>query len=176
MGKRNDTPHSTSVSTGDPSASTRESGITISETNIEELTAWRQAISGEAAARAARRADADAHARLRELADRTHELLSDADAYRTADAAFHLAIAELSGSRRLLEAEQGIQDELTRIISTHPGGTEARSTPGELHDPLTRAIVAGDAGRAREEFRIHAQATADMCLIFTSEGGRPEGH
>ncbi|WP_327657582.1 FadR/GntR family transcriptional regulator [Streptomyces sp. NBC_00483] len=136
---------------------------------IEELTAWRQAISGEASARAARRADDSAHERLRELAARTHELLADADAYRTADAALHLYIAELSGSRRLLEAEQGIQDELTRIISTHPGGTEARSTPGELHDPLTRAIVAGDAGRAREEFRIHAQATADMCLIFTTE-------
>ncbi|MFI5659547.1 FadR/GntR family transcriptional regulator [Streptomyces sp. NPDC051684] len=137
---------------------------------IEELTAWRQAISGEASARAARRSDADAHARLRELSDRTHELLSEADAYRTADAAFHLCIAEMSGSRRLLEAEQGIQDELTRLLATHPGAAEARSTPGELHDPLTRAIVEGNEARAREEFRIHAQATADMCLIFTSEG------
>ncbi|WP_306319299.1 MULTISPECIES: FadR/GntR family transcriptional regulator [unclassified Streptomyces] len=138
---------------------------------IEELTAWRQAISGEASARAARRVaeGADADARLRELAAHTHELLPEADAYRTADATFHLCIAELSGSRRLLEAEQGIQDELTRLLSSHPGGAEARSTPGELHDPLTRAILAGDAERAREEFRIHAQATADMCLIFTSD-------
>ncbi|MYW67757.1 FCD domain-containing protein [Streptomyces sp. SID8379] len=141
---------------------------------VEELTAWRQAISGEASARAARRAGKDGHTLLRELAARTHELLPDADAYRTADAAFHLAIAELSGSRRLLDAEQGIQHELTQLLSTHPGGAEARSTPGQLHEPLTRAIVAGDAERAREEFRIHAQATLDMCLIFSGETPTPE--
>ncbi|MBO1331877.1 FadR/GntR family transcriptional regulator [Streptomyces sp. VRA16 Mangrove soil] len=136
---------------------------------VEELTAWRQAVSGEASARAARRADAEGHRRLRELAARTHELLPDADGYRTADAAFHLAIAELSGSRRLWEAEQGIQHELTLLLAAHPGGAEARSTPGRLHEPLTRAIVAGDAERARAEFRVHAQATLDMCLLFSRQ-------
>ncbi|MGI5438675.1 FadR/GntR family transcriptional regulator [Streptomyces shenzhenensis] len=136
---------------------------------VEELSAWRQAISGEASARAAQRADADAHARLRELAARTHQTLPNADDYRTADAALHLYIAELSGSQRLLEAEQGIQSELTHLLAAHPGSVEARSTPGQMHEPLTRAIVSGDPDQARKEFGIHAQATADMCLIFSRD-------
>ncbi len=154
------------------------------EEEVEELTVWREAVSGEASARAAARlaaggpgadaagadtaeAVAGLRARLRELEARTNAALDDADAYRTADAALHLFIAELSGSRRLLEAEQGIQYELTRLIAVDPGGTESRSTPAQLHAQLVRAILDGDPAAAREEFRIHARATADMCLIFS---------
>ena len=159
---------------------------TYTEAEVEELTVWREAVSGEASARAAARlttdstgteaADADSDAadavtglrdRLRELETRTNAELGDPGAYRTADAALHLFIAELSGSRRLLEAEQGIQHELTRLLAADPGGTESRSTPAQLHGPLVRAILADDPAAAREEFRIHARATADMCLILS---------
>ena len=152
---------------------------TYTEAEVEELTVWREAVSGEASARAAARLTtastgteaADAVAglrdRLRELETRTNAELGDPGAYRTADAALHLFIAELSGSRRLLEAEQGIQHELTRLLAADPGGTESRSTPAQLHGPLVRAILAGDPAAAREEFRIHARATADMCLILS---------
>lgn len=148
------------------------------EAEVEELTVWRQAVSGEASARAAARLTTDAgrseaepaaglRDRLRELEARTNAGLGDPGAYRTADAALHLFIAELSGSRRLLEAEQGIQHELTRLLAADPGGTESRSTPAQLHGPLVRAILDGDPAAAREEFRIHARATADMCLILS---------
>ncbi len=148
---------------------------TYTEAEVEELTVWREAVSGEASARAAALLTTDAAAdavtglrdRLRELEARTNAELGDPGAYRTADAALHLFIAELSGSRRLLEAEQGIQHELTRLLAADPGGTESRSTPAQLHGPLVRAILAGDPAAAREEFRIHARATADMCLILS---------
>ena len=151
---------------------------TYTEAEVEELTVWREAVSGEASARAAARLTAEAAGtdalgelrdRLRELEARTNAELGDPGAYRTADAALHLFIAELSGSRRLLEAEQGIQFELTRLLSTDPGGTESRSTPAQLHGPLVRAILDGDPAAAREEFRIHARATADMCLFFSPQ-------
>ncbi|MFE1954175.1 FadR/GntR family transcriptional regulator [Streptomyces sp. NPDC059524] len=134
--------------------------------DIEELTAWRIAVSGEASARAARRASEAGLARLRELETATDEAVADAEAYRTLDAGLHLHIAELSGSRRLMEAEQGIQDELTRLLAEDPGGVEARSTPDQLHRALVGAIERSDPVRAREQFTVHAEATADLFLPF----------
>ncbi|MEV6701870.1 FCD domain-containing protein [Streptomyces sp. NPDC051453] len=136
------------------------------QADIEELTAWRIAVSGEASARAARRASEAGLARLRELEAATDEAVADAEAYRTLDAGLHLHIAELSGSRRLMEAEQGIQDELTRLLAEHPGGVEARSTPDQQHRGLIAAIEHSDAAQAREQFTIHAEATADLFLPF----------
>ncbi|MFJ8439317.1 FadR/GntR family transcriptional regulator [Kitasatospora griseola] len=140
--------------------------------DIEELTAWRIAVSGEASARAALRASEAGLARMRELEDAADAVVADAEAYRTADAGLHLYIAELSGSRRLLEAEQGIQHELTRLLAGHPGGTESRSTPSQRHRALAGAIEARDPARARKQFAIHAEATADLCLPFVQE---PDG-
>jgi GntR family transcriptional repressor for pyruvate dehydrogenase complex len=134
--------------------------------DIEEFTAWRIAVSGEASARAARHGSAAGLARMRELEIAADTAVVDAEAYRTADAGLHLHIAELSGSRRLLEAEQGIQDELTRLLADHPGGVESRSMPGERHRALIAAIEAADPAQAREQFTIHAEATADLFLPF----------
>ena len=134
--------------------------------DIEELTAWRIAVSGEASARAARRASEAGLARLRELEAGADEAIADAEAYRTLDAGLHLYIAELSGSRRLVEAEQGIQDELTRLLADHPGGVESRSTPDQQHRALVAAIEGSDPAKAREQFMVHAEATADLFLPF----------
>ncbi|MEV7189269.1 FCD domain-containing protein [Kitasatospora sp. NPDC093102] len=140
---------------------------------IEELTAWRIAVSGEASARAARRASEAGLARLRELESAADAAVADPEAYRTADAGLHLHIAELSGSRRLLEAEQGIQHELTRLLAGHPGGPEARSMPDQRHRALAAAIEARDPARAREQFTVHAEATADLCLPFVQQPSGP---
>ncbi|MBD0707060.1 MULTISPECIES: FadR/GntR family transcriptional regulator [unclassified Streptomyces] len=134
--------------------------------DIEELTAWRIAVSGEASARAARRATRAGLVRLRELEAAADEAVADSEAYRTLDAGLHLYIAELSGSRRLVEAEQGIQDELTRLLADHPGGVEARSTPDQQHRALVGAIEESDPEKARERFANHAEATADLFLPF----------
>jgi GntR family transcriptional repressor for pyruvate dehydrogenase complex len=139
--------------------------------DIDELTAWRTAVSGEASARAAARATEAQRARVRELELAADAAVHDPEAYRTADAGLHLFIAELSGSRRLLEAEQGIQHELTRLIADHPGGVEARSTPDQRHRRLVGAIEAGDADAARRWFAVHAEATADIALPFVQEPG-----
>ncbi|WP_268762393.1 FCD domain-containing protein [Kitasatospora griseola] len=108
-------------------------------------------------------------ARMRELEDAADAVVADAEAYRTADAGLHLHIAELSVSRRLLEAEQGIQHELTRLLAGHPGGTESRSTPSQRHRALAGAIEARDPARARKQFAVHAEATANLCLPFVQE-------
>ncbi|MFI7004888.1 FadR/GntR family transcriptional regulator [Streptomyces sp. NPDC050145] len=136
------------------------------QADIEELTVWRIAVSGEASARAARHASEAGLARLRELEAATDSAVADPEAYRTLDAGLHLHIAELSGSRRLMEAEQGIQDELTRLLAEDPGGVEARSTPDQLHRALVGAIEGGDPVRARNQFTVHAEATADLFLPF----------
>lgn len=136
------------------------------QADIEELTAWRIAVSGEASARAARHASEAGLARLRKLEAATEQAVADAESYRTLDAGLHLHIAELSGSRRLLEAEQSIQDELTRLLADHPGGVESRSMPDQQHRALVSAIEHSNPVKAREQFTIHAEATADLFLPF----------
>jgi GntR family transcriptional repressor for pyruvate dehydrogenase complex len=136
---------------------------------VKELTVWRIAVSGEASALAARRASDAGLARMRDLETAADAAVADAEAYRTADAVLHLHIAELSGSKRLLEAEQGIQHELTRLLANHPGGSQARSTPDQLHRALTAAIEAHDPAEARTQFAIHAAATADLLLPFVQQ-------
>ncbi|MFD8600093.1 FadR/GntR family transcriptional regulator [Kitasatospora sp. NPDC059646] len=137
--------------------------------DIEELTTWRIAVSGEASARAARLASEAGLARMRELERAADAAIADPEAYRTADAGLHLHIAELSGSRRLLEAEQGIQHELTRLLAGHPGGAGSRSTPDQRHRALASAIEDRDPVRARAQFAVHAEATADLCLPFVRQ-------
>ncbi|MFI6157177.1 hypothetical protein ACIBCA_31355 [Kitasatospora sp. NPDC051170] len=62
---------------------------------------------------------------------------------------------------------------MTRLLADHPGGTEARSTPDQRHRALTTAIESHDPARAREQFTIHAEATADLFLPFVQQPPHP---
>lgn len=137
---------------------------------FEDLTVWREAVSGEASALAAASfaagtvTDSDRD-RLLALTDASHASgLSPAE-YRFADAELHRFIAELAGSPRLSDAERGIQAFLTRTLR------HMRSQPpdpsrlsAQAHTALVSAITAGDAEAARRELRIHVRSTRDMAI------------
>lgn len=66
------------------------------------------------------------------------------------NAAFHLAIARLSGNPRLVEALAGLLDELTRIFHL---GLDLRDSAEEMeaeYQALVEALLARDAGRAAQ--------------------------
>jgi GntR family transcriptional regulator, transcriptional repressor for pyruvate dehydrogenase complex len=73
--------------------------------SLRELSDWRRAVSGEAAALAAERIDRDRLDQLDGFAEAARRQADEGfPAFRLADSRFHLAIAEASGSARLAAA------------------------------------------------------------------------
>ena len=132
---------------------------------LRDLTDWRRAVSGEAAALAAERASDTARARI---SDRAEEAESAAvelfTAFRISDSRFHLAIAEATGSPRLVAAETGIQAELGAALRAIPAPSLARLASTSGHQPLVAAILDGDPPAARRALERHVEATHDWIV------------
>ena len=130
----------------DPPAALVLSGEPPTRSALRELTDWRRAISGEAAALAAERA------------------VGAFAGFRLADARFHIAVAEASGSRRLVAAETQIQVEIAEMLRAVPGPRLARAVSQASHDPIVAAIAAGDADAARSAMQRHVEGTYDWIV------------
>src|SRR3954462_3837364 len=90
---------------------------------LRVLTDWRRAVSGESAALAATRRTARELESLRAAARAAEEAAGDAGAFRRADARFHVLVAELARSPRLVAAEANLQVELGEVLRrTHRAG------------------------------------------------------
>jgi DNA-binding FadR family transcriptional regulator len=128
---------------------------------LRALTDWRRAVSGEAAALAAERRTAGELDALRSAASAVEAAAGDAVAFRRADARFHVLIAELARSRRLVAAEANLQVELGEVLTITPGPARARRVSQAGHEPIVTAIEAGDADAARAATIRHVEATHD---------------
>lgn len=134
----------------------------------EEFTdfiVWREAVSGEASARAAQWIDDAASAQLRQLSAECHRLSSgSAQDYRFADAGLHLFIAELAGSARLVSAEQSIQATMTRTLQhvVIPPNEERFHSQG--HDDLVDAICRRDPSLARQRLSEHVRSSLNLAI------------
>jgi GntR family transcriptional regulator, transcriptional repressor for pyruvate dehydrogenase complex len=149
---------------GDPRAVLEATASPVGRRELRELTDWRRAISGEAAALAAARAGSAQVGRLRRSAAAVEAEVGDFHAFRVADARFHLGVAEASGSARLLAAESRLQVELGEVLSYTQGPELARQASQAGHAPLVSAIAEGDRARAREAMEAHAEATHDWVV------------
>ena len=132
---------------------------------LRELTDWRRAVSGEAAALAAGRASKAALRAISAAAGEVDEVAGQSvPAYRLADSRFHLAIAEAAGSSRLVTAETAIQAELGEILAVVPGPETALRASSEGHAPLLAAVAARDPAAARAAVERHVEATHDWVV------------
>jgi DNA-binding FadR family transcriptional regulator len=131
---------------------------------LRELTDWRRAVSGEAAALAAERATGEALERIAGSASAADAAVDSFAGYRLADSRFHLAIAEAAGSSRLVTAETAIQAELGEILAVVPGPETALRASSEGHAPLLAAVAAGDSAAARAAVERHIEATHDWVV------------
>ena len=131
---------------------------------LRELTDWRRAISGEAAALAAERATVDWVAELRAAEDVTVAVVADVAAFRVADARFHLGVAEGSRSRRLVAAEAALQTEVSDVLRFVPGPGLARAASRAGHEPIVEAIARGDSAAARGAMERHVEGTFDWIV------------
>src|ERR671932_1844409 len=128
---------------------------------LRALTDWRRAVSGEAAALAALRRTVSELRALREAAAAVEAAAGDAAAFRRADARFHVLVAELARSRRLVAAEVNLQVELGEVLAITPGPARARRVSQAGHAPIVAAIADGDGDAARAAMIRHVEATHD---------------
>lgn len=131
---------------------------------LRNLTDWRRAVSGEAAALAAKRCKAANRRTLQAAEAVAAQRTGDPNDYRLADSALHVAIAEVSQSARLIAAEAQIQIELSEMLRTIPRPKVALTASHKQHLPLLQAIYDKDADRARALTIEHVEGTYDWLL------------
>ncbi|MGA0122064.1 MAG: FadR/GntR family transcriptional regulator [Gaiellales bacterium] len=142
-------------------------GRVPSERELGDLIDWRRAVSGEAAFLAAQRVDPGAHERVAAAAAETERAALGGFAdYRLADSGFHIAVAEASGSARLVAAETALQAELGEILAGLPGkwSTDALRSSTGGHTPILAAILQGRPEAARSAMLEHIEATRDWIV------------
>ena len=83
-------------------------------------------------------------------------------AHRQADSRFHLTVATLSGSPRAIEAVTSVQGTLHEMLLAIPVLEANIAHSDRQHAALVRAILAGNADRARRVMEEHCDDTAAL--------------
>jgi DNA-binding GntR family transcriptional regulator len=145
--------------------------------DIHEVFALRALIEPEAARLAAGRVDAAALERLDAVCRCGYDPrdAESALAFLEANTAFHVAVAELGGNRRLARTLARLLDEAARMLVL---GLSARDRTGEMrteHGTLIAALVAGDgeaAARAAAAEIAASRAMVTEALLNPSSAAR----
>jgi GntR family transcriptional repressor for pyruvate dehydrogenase complex len=82
--------------------------------------------------------------------------------HRQADSRFHLAIAKLSGSPGLLEAVTEVQRDLHDMLIAIPVLAANIAHSNDEHARIAKAVLDGDAERARAVMEVHCDASAAL--------------
>jgi DNA-binding FadR family transcriptional regulator len=127
-----------------------------------EVCDSRMALEVGVAVLAAQRADAATLDALEALVAEMDRQIGDYPGYRLADVRFHVALAECTGSSRLIAAMTATQGEMTDLIShiSHPAAVLRASN--EQHRRLLRALRAHDGARAAREMSEHVEGTTHI--------------
>lgn len=134
--------------------------------DIHEVFALRALLEPEAARLAAGRVDAAALERLDAVCRCGYDPADpeSALAFLEANTAFHVAIADLAGNRRLARALARLLDEAARLLVL---GLSARDRTGEMraeHGALIAALVAGDGAAAARAVAAEIETSRGMVL------------
>lgn len=86
--------------------------------------------------------------------------------FRRVDSRFHLAIAELTGSRSLITAVTDIHMQLNDLLAAFPLLEPSLRHSDQQHELIVKAIAAADSKRARVEMEVHIMATANLLRGF----------
>src|SRR6478735_6311168 len=101
----------------------------------------------------------------REQLGRAHDAVANARkpaAHRQADSRFHLTVASLADSPRVIEAVTSVQSTLHEMLLAIPVLQTNIAHSDRQHAVLVKAIVAGDAERARKVMEEHCDDTAAL--------------
>jgi GntR family transcriptional regulator, transcriptional repressor for pyruvate dehydrogenase complex len=146
-----------------PRRRARQQLRSLTADELRDLTDYRAALAGAAAALAAARATQSELAALRELVDR----MAGGPRYqefRQADAHFHLALASAAKSARLTAAEASIQVEVGELMTLIPHPPEALQVSNAQHGAILAAIGRRDPDAARTLMERHVRGTGDFLV------------
>jgi DNA-binding FadR family transcriptional regulator len=137
------------------------SRVQLTAGHWRDLLDYRVAVEVGTAMLAAERAEPAALEPLR-VHVRTMRHASDFSAYRRADVFFHLGVAEVAGSPRLVAAMTEIQGKMSELIAhiAHPAPVLARSN--EQHVDLVAALERHDGCAAVQIVREHLKGTEQV--------------
>jgi DNA-binding FadR family transcriptional regulator len=138
---------------------------------VQEVCDSRMALEVGVAVLAAQRADASNCDTLAALADAMDGELEDYSSYRQSDVRFHVALAEATGSARLIAAETVAQGEMTALISMISHPAEVLRASNDQHRRLVRALRSHDASRAARVMSEHVEGTAHILAALLPPRG-----
>ncbi len=148
----------------------------------DELGEWREvcdvrfATEVGVAALAAGRAPAEALDDLDALVAVMAGLLDDFPAYRQADVRFHVALAEATGSQRLVTATTEAQGQMTVLIAHIAHPVEVLQHANQQHARLLEALRARNASRAVQVMAAHLDGTRHVLGgLLPDSPGAPSG-
>ena len=147
-----------------PTFPTRGSARRTASRRVEWLDAleFRRLVEPGAAQLAASTDLSDAS---RRALDRAHDAVAGASApaaHRQADSRFHLTVATITGSRRVIEAVTSVQASLHEMLTAIPVLPTNIEHSDRQHARILEAIRAQDASRARREMEHHCDDTAAL--------------
>ena len=128
----------------------------------QEVCDERMAIEVGVAVLAAERADPSALDQLDQLAHTLEGMLEDYDAYRQVDVRLHVALAEATGSTRLVRAMTEVQGRMTSLIALIAHPPEVLASANAQHARLLAALRRHDDMTAAREIAEHVRATEQI--------------
>ncbi|MFD7812574.1 FadR/GntR family transcriptional regulator [Streptomyces sp. NPDC059785] len=137
----------------------------VESVDLEDVLRFREVLEvGAAGLCAAHGLPPASAARLREALARTHE--APLPEYRRHDTLLHLTLAELCGSPSLTAQYAAVRAQLNELLDCIPLLVRNLEHSQRQHVALVEAVLAGDAGGAREAMREHCAGTAALLRGF----------
>ncbi|HEX2113627.1 MAG TPA: FadR/GntR family transcriptional regulator [Alphaproteobacteria bacterium] len=128
--------------------------------DVQSFLEFRCSVEGEMTALAARRADAQAIAEVKQARKRVEAEFASGQSGLDADVLFHLAIARASGNRFFVATLEALTEQikfgirLTRELSDRPSAERFAEVCRE-HARISAALESGDADAARQAMTDH---------------------
>jgi GntR family transcriptional repressor for pyruvate dehydrogenase complex len=145
-----------------PSARAASRRTTVTRADWIDALDFRRIVEpGGAALAASAQLDERARQRLRAA----HESVASAAGpamHRQADSRFHLTVAALSGSSRVIESVTAVQSTLHEMLSAIPVLDANIAHSDTQHARIVKAVLAGHASRARQVMEEHCDDTAAL--------------
>jgi DNA-binding GntR family transcriptional regulator len=135
--------------------------VELTDADLDEILEVRIMLEVPAVGRLARELPPDASPQLRAIVDETEDRAKAADVqgFLTADRAFHLALVDLVGNRRLVDLVARLRDQTRLYGLPDLLASGILETAAADHRAILDAVVAGDAAAAENRMRNHLEQT-----------------